>query len=86
MSALGRPQDMFSDASIQLNPIFAQWVQQIHNISPSLTASSSLFPTSPVWGGDVISIGDKIAMMSIPLGTADFMVFWTLIILYAGNI
>ena len=27
MSALGRPQDMFSDTAIQLQPIFAQWIQ-----------------------------------------------------------
>jgi hypothetical protein len=26
MSALGRPQDMFSD-TIQLQPVFAQWIQ-----------------------------------------------------------
>ena len=29
MRALGRPQDMFSDSAIQLQPIFAQWVQSI---------------------------------------------------------
>jgi photosystem I P700 chlorophyll a apoprotein A1 len=27
MRALGRPQDMFSDSAIQLQPIFAQWIQ-----------------------------------------------------------
>jgi len=27
MSALGRPQDMFSDTAIQLQPVFAQWIQ-----------------------------------------------------------
>ncbi|CAN1364748.1 Photosystem I P700 chlorophyll a apoprotein A1 [Linum perenne] len=26
MSALGRPQDMFSDTAIQLQPVFAQWI------------------------------------------------------------
>jgi photosystem I P700 chlorophyll a apoprotein A1 len=30
MRALGRPQDMFSDTAIQLQPIFAQWVQGLH--------------------------------------------------------
>ena len=30
MRALGRPQDMFSDKAIQLQPIFAQWIQNIH--------------------------------------------------------
>lgn len=43
MSALGRPQDMFSDTSIQLQPVFAQWVQNIHSVSPSLTASNTYF-------------------------------------------
>jgi photosystem I P700 chlorophyll a apoprotein A1 len=33
MRALGRPQDMFSD-KIQLQPIFAQWIQNIHLLAP----------------------------------------------------
>nr|ALP86060.1 photosystem I P700 apoprotein A1 [Phacus orbicularis] len=74
MSALGRPQDMFSDTSIQLQPIFAQWIQNTHYISPNLTAYNATFATSPVWGGDVIAINGKIASMPITLGTADFMV------------
>ena len=37
MSALGRPQDMFSDTAIQLQPIFAQWVQNIHADAPGVT-------------------------------------------------
>jgi photosystem I P700 chlorophyll a apoprotein A1 len=32
MSALGRPQDMFSDTAIQLQPVFAQWIQNIHTL------------------------------------------------------
>ncbi|KAL5642502.1 hypothetical protein ACJX0J_000790, partial [Zea mays] len=32
--ALGRPQDMFSDTAIQLQPIFAQWIQNIHAGAP----------------------------------------------------
>nr|YP_009540912.1 photosystem I P700 apoprotein A1 [Lepocinclis tripteris]AYQ93347.1 photosystem I P700 apoprotein A1 [Lepocinclis tripteris] len=74
MSALGRPQDMFSDAAIQIQPIFAQWVQNIHNVSPELTAYNASFSTTPVWGGEIIAINGKIAMMPITLGTADFMV------------
>jgi photosystem I P700 chlorophyll a apoprotein A1 len=31
MSALGRPQDMFSDTAIQLQPVFAQWIQNTHS-------------------------------------------------------
>jgi len=35
MRAFGRPQDMFSDTGIQLQPIFAQWVQSLHTLSDS---------------------------------------------------
>ena len=98
MRAFGRPQDMFSDTGIQLQPIFAQWVQHIHtmavgnsqvaeplgnvfgglrniqlsglgNTVPNLTE-----PVSHAFGGDIIAVGGKIAMMPIPLGTADFMI------------
>lgn len=74
MSALGRPQDMFSDTAIQLQPVFAQWIQNTHYISPNLTAYNASFSTSPVWGGEVLALNGKIAMMPIALGTADFMV------------
>ena len=74
MSALGRPQDMFSDTAIQLQPIFAQWIQNTHYISPNLTAYNASFSTTPLWGGDVVALNGKIAMMPISLGTADFMV------------
>ena len=43
MSALGRPQDMFSDTAIQLKPIFAQWIQNTHYIAPNLTAYNASF-------------------------------------------
>jgi photosystem I P700 chlorophyll a apoprotein A1 len=58
MRALGRPQDMFSDSAIQLQPIFAQWVQNLHTLAPGAT----------------VAVGGKVAMMPIALGTADFMV------------
>jgi photosystem I P700 chlorophyll a apoprotein A1 len=74
MSALGRPQDMFSDKAIQLQPIFAQWIQNTHFSAPNLTAPNANLATSLSWGGDIVSVGDKIAMMPISLGTADFMV------------
>ncbi|EEF44003.1 conserved hypothetical protein [Ricinus communis] len=38
MSALGRPQDMFSDTAIQLQPVFAQWIQTTHAIASGATA------------------------------------------------
>jgi photosystem I P700 chlorophyll a apoprotein A1 len=74
MSALGRPQDMFSDTAIQLQPVFAQWIQNTHYISPNLTAYNADFGTTPVWGGEIVAVGGKVAMMPISLGTADFMV------------
>nr|YP_009398933.1 photosystem I P700 apoprotein A1 [Cliftonaea pectinata]ARW67988.1 photosystem I P700 apoprotein A1 [Cliftonaea pectinata] len=74
MRALGRSQDMFSDTAIQLQPIFAQWIQNIHTLAPSNTSPNSLATVSYAFGGDIISINNKIAMMPIKLGTADFMV------------
>ncbi|NEQ95137.1 MAG: photosystem I core protein PsaA [Cyanothece sp. SIO2G6] len=74
MRALGRPQDMFSDDAIQLQPIFAQWVQSLHTMAPGATAPNALGTASLAFGGEAVVVGDKVAMMGIPLGTADFMV------------
>jgi photosystem I P700 chlorophyll a apoprotein A1 len=76
MQALGRPQDMFSDTAIQLQPIFAQWVQGLHTAAAGVggTAPNTLAPVSYAFGGDTIAVGGKVAMMPIVLGTADFMV------------
>ncbi|MBE9029229.1 photosystem I core protein PsaA [filamentous cyanobacterium LEGE 11480] len=76
MRALGRPQDMFSDTAIQLQPIFAQWVQGLHSaaVGAGSTAPNALAPVSYAFGGDTIAVGGKVAMMPIALGTADFMV------------
>lgn len=98
MRAFGRPQDMFSDTGIQLQPVFAQWIQHIHtgaigalqaaaplgdsfggahNIALSglgVTAPGLAGPVSHAWGGGVVAVAGKVAMMPIPLGTADFMI------------
>jgi photosystem I P700 chlorophyll a apoprotein A1 len=74
MRAFGRPQDMFSDTGIQLQPVFAQWIQNIHTLAPGSTAPHALASVSPVFGGGVVAVGGKVAMMPIVLGTADFMV------------
>nr|YP_010728691.1 photosystem I P700 apoprotein A1 [Phymatolithon calcareum]WEA76814.1 photosystem I P700 apoprotein A1 [Phymatolithon calcareum] len=74
MRALGRSQDMFSDTAIQLQPIFAQWVQNIHNLAPGNTSPNALASASYAFGGEVVSVGNKVAMMPISLGTADFLV------------
>ena len=74
MRALGRAPDMFSDTAIPLQPIFAQWIQNLHLLAPTSTAPNSLTTASYVFGGDIVSIGSKIALMPIKLSTADFMV------------
>jgi photosystem I P700 chlorophyll a apoprotein A1 len=74
MRALGRPQDMFSDSAIQLQPIFAQWIQGLHAAAAGSTAPFAGATTSVAFGGDVVAVGGKVAMMPITLGTADFMV------------
>jgi len=74
MRALGRTQDMFSDTAIQLKPVFAQWVQNIHTVAPGNTTPNALATASYAFGGNVVSVGNKVAMMPISLGTADFMV------------
>jgi photosystem I P700 chlorophyll a apoprotein A1 len=71
---LGRPQDMFSDTAINLQPVFAQWIQGIHAAAAGNTAPNVLAGVSPVFNGDVLAVGGKVAMAAMPLGTADFMV------------
>jgi photosystem I P700 chlorophyll a apoprotein A1 len=74
MQALGRPQDMFSDTAIQLQPVFAQWVQGLHAAAPGNTAPNTMEIVSHAFGGGLVAVGGKVAMMPIALGTADFMV------------
>ncbi|KAL1562881.1 photosystem I P700 apoprotein A1 [Salvia divinorum] len=75
MSALGHPQDMFLDTAIQLQPVFAQWIQNTHALAPSATAPGATASTSLTWGGgDLVAVGGKVALLPIPLGTADFLV------------
>jgi photosystem I P700 chlorophyll a apoprotein A1 len=74
MRALGRSQDMFSDRAIVLKPIFADFIQHIQTVIPSITAPNALTTASYAFGGDTITVGSKIALAPIPLGTADFLV------------
>jgi len=80
MRALGRPQDMFSDSAIQLQPIFAQWVQSIQAsaVGTSLLAGTAeALPhkaLSEVFNGSLVEVGGKVAIAPIPLGTADLMI------------
>ncbi|WP_287129674.1 photosystem I core protein PsaA [Candidatus Cyanaurora vandensis] len=83
MQALGRPGDMFADWAIQLQPVFAQWVQGIHAAAAgSATAPYVNLATSPVWGSGLIAIPttvageivNRVSIAPVPLGTADFLV------------
>jgi len=74
ISALGRPQDIFGDTGIQLQPVFAQWLQKTHYYAPHLTTRSEVRATSVTWGGDLVALGNKVAIIPISLGTADFIV------------
>ncbi|TYQ28101.1 photosystem I core protein PsaA [Pseudanabaena sp. UWO311] len=74
MRALGRPQDMFSDTAIQLKPVFANWVQGIHAAAAGSTAPYATSGVSPIFGGDTLVVGGKVAMAHMALGTADFLV------------
>merc|ERR1712100_713766 len=69
MRALGRPQDTFSDQAI-----LAKWIQSLHTLAPGSTAPNALATSSYAFGGDIVAVNGKIAMMPIQLGTADFMV------------
>merc|ERR1712151_168371 len=74
ISALGRPKDIFSDVAIQIQPIFAQFIQRIHSRAPQITAPSAIASSSVVWGGNLVNVGGKVARIPITLGTADFIV------------
>jgi len=74
MQALGRPQDMFGDKAIALQPIFAQWIQNLHTAAPGTTSPNALATASYIFGGDPVVLGSKVALVPMKLGTADFMV------------
>jgi len=74
MRALGRPQDMFSDTAIQLKPVFANWIQGIHAAAAGSTAPYATSSVSPIFGGETLVVGGKVAVAHMALGTADFLV------------
>nr|YP_009240485.1 P700 apoprotein subunit Ia [Lotharella vacuolata]BAU62619.1 P700 apoprotein subunit Ia [Lotharella vacuolata] len=74
MSALGRSDDMFSDTAIQLQPVFAQYIQRIHYQAPFVTSPLFISPTSPIWGNEISIVNKKVAMIPMSLSTSDFMV------------
>ena len=68
MSALGRPQDIFSPYTI--------WIQKTHALAPSRTAQGPTTGTSLTWweDGDLVAVGGKVALLPIPVGAADSLV------------
>lgn len=75
MSALGRPQDMFLYTAIKLQLVFAQCIQNTHALTTDTTTPGATTSTSLTWGGgDLVSVGGTIALLHIPLGTADSLV------------
>ncbi|MCD7462142.1 hypothetical protein HAX54_047857 [Datura stramonium] len=60
--------------AIQLQPVFAQWIQNTPALAPGATAPGATASTSLTWwGGD--EAGGKVALLLIPLGTADFLAY-----------
>jgi photosystem I P700 chlorophyll a apoprotein A1 len=56
-SALGRPEGMFLDTAIQLQPIFAKWIQNIHASVPGTTAPGATTSIGLRWGrGELVPI------------------------------
>jgi photosystem I P700 chlorophyll a apoprotein A1 len=43
-------------------------------LSSRINSSNALSATSLTWGGDIVAVGGKVAMMPISLGTSDFLV------------
>ncbi|GJU11370.1 photosystem I P700 apoprotein A1 [Tanacetum coccineum] len=54
---------------------FTVLIQNTHALAPSATAPGATASTSLTWGGgDLVAVGGKVALLPIPLGTADFLV------------
>jgi hypothetical protein len=47
---------MFSDTAIQLQPVFAQWIQNTHALAPAFSEALKFFssPIAGIFAGDVI--------------------------------
>mmetsp|Transcript_12936 Transcript_12936/g.22371 ORF Transcript_12936/g.22371 Transcript_12936/m.22371 type:complete len:755 (-) Transcript_12936:424-2688(-) len=82
MRALGRPQDMFSDSAIQLQPVFAQWIQATHGkalygFNVLLSSSDSIATTAPgsYWlPGWLDAINSGTNSLFLTIGPGDFLV------------
>lgn len=66
LQALGRPEDTFSDSSIQLKPILATIIQSISSKSQLTTSPGNLL--------DIKVLDERLTRNILELGTADYMV------------
>ncbi|KAI3668408.1 hypothetical protein L1987_88595 [Smallanthus sonchifolius] len=56
------------------NPSLLNGLQNTHALAPGATAPGATASTSLTWGGgDLVAVGGKVALLPIPLGTADFL-------------
>ena len=60
MRALGRPQDMFSDKAIQFNLSLHNGFKIFTLLAPGNTTPNALATASYAFGGDVVSVGNKL--------------------------
>jgi photosystem I P700 chlorophyll a apoprotein A1 len=74
LCALGLEADCFADGAIELQPIFARWIQSVHALAPVSTAPNTLATASYVFGGEISVVDGRIGIMPIGLGTSDFLV------------
>ncbi|KAL2224162.1 UNVERIFIED_CONTAM: Photosystem I chlorophyll a apoprotein A1 [Sesamum indicum] len=57
------------------NPFLLNGYKNTHALAPGATAPGATASTSLTWGGgDLVAVGGKVALLPIPLGTADFLV------------
>ena len=74
MSALKHPQDMFSGTAIQLQPVFAQLIQNMHALAPGETTLGATASTSLTWGGDdIVAVGAS-CFVTYSIRTRGFLV------------
>ncbi|RYR67720.1 hypothetical protein Ahy_A03g014113 [Arachis hypogaea] len=72
---------VFSDIAIQLQPVFAQWIQNTHALVLNTTAPGATTSTSLTWdGGDLVAVGARFLVHHIHA----FTIHVTVLILLKG--
>ncbi|PHT94406.1 NAD(P)H-quinone oxidoreductase subunit J, chloroplastic [Capsicum annuum] len=58
-------------------------IQNTHALAPGATAPGATASTSLTWrGGELVAVGGKVALLPIPLGTADFLIRQILVFVF----